>query len=352
MQIAKKLGLETEIFCRMVLMTKMLLSNVIGHAAELHYEKCLEKQGLSFIKAGTDEHFDYTVGQFRDQVKRFESSSTNLRRVGANLTQTHGDRSAQDAFYNLNSFDRLILFDVGFEDYLNIKISDLPLHPKYPTHVKGKITVDRDGSLLSNFNKEFLLTMQIPNQAFPSAIEELRKKYSLNYTQLLEKTCNLSTDEIDSLFTIDNFRLVTGAKGFSAEEHFNVFLENHNIQYRQDKDMYSKVDHWIGDLRVQVKIPNQRAVDENNWAFKTHKSHGSGVGELYEKDAFDVVALFVGFEIDENIDRYFPVSVKNEFIMIPMSDIEEHPNYPGFLKRITKFSKNKYKVNDISLLKV
>ena len=36
MKIAYKLGLKDEIFARMVVKTKMLFSNVIGHAAELH----------------------------------------------------------------------------------------------------------------------------------------------------------------------------------------------------------------------------------------------------------------------------------------------------------------------------
>ena len=99
---------------------------------------------------------------------------------------------------------------------------------------------------------------------------------------------------IDSLFTDENFRLVTGAKGFAAEEHFNVLLEKNKLNYKQDKDMYSKVDHWVGKHRVQVKIPNLRAVTNEKWAFKTRKSHGSGVKELYTTDEFDFVALFIG----------------------------------------------------------
>jgi hypothetical protein len=351
MIIAIKLGLDPEIFCRMCLTTKMLLSNVIGHAAELHYEKYLIKNNLNFQKANTDEHFDYLVTGFRDQVKRFETESTNFNRIGVNLTQTHGDRSGQDAFYKLDSFDRLVIFDVGFENHHLIPIEDLPRHAKFSTHIDGKFKTLRSASLLSDFNKEFLSVMKVKNQGFPQAIEIFREKFNLGYSELLEKICNLSLTEIDSLFSTDNFRLVTGAKGFAAEEHFNVFLEKNGFNYRQDKDMYSKVDHWIGDLRVQVKIPNQRAVDANNWAFKTHKSHGSGVGELYENNAFDVVALFIGFEIDEDIDRYFPISVKNEFLFIPMKDIDEHPKYPGYLKRVTRFAKEKYKINDVTLLK-
>ena len=41
MNIAEKLGLSIEHFCRMATTTKMLFSNILGHAAELHYEKFL-----------------------------------------------------------------------------------------------------------------------------------------------------------------------------------------------------------------------------------------------------------------------------------------------------------------------
>ena len=77
--------------------------------------------------------------------------------------------------------------------------------------------------------------------------------------------------------------------------------------------MYSKVDHWVGKHRVQVKIPNLRAVTKEKWAFKTHKSHGSGVKELYTTEEFDFVALFIGFNMNEEVDRYLPVSVKKNF---------------------------------------
>ncbi|MBN2197900.1 hypothetical protein JW698_01745 [Candidatus Wolfebacteria bacterium] len=102
MQIAKKLGLENEVFCHMVVKTKMLFSNVLGHAAELHYEKYLKNKSIRFKKAGTDEHFDYIVQGKKDQVKRWETDSTSSKNLGVNLTQTHGDRSAQDAFYKLD----------------------------------------------------------------------------------------------------------------------------------------------------------------------------------------------------------------------------------------------------------
>src|SRR3989344_8233040 len=109
MQIAKKLGLEVEPFCRMILTTKMLLSNVLGHAAELHYEEYLIKNKIKFQKAPTDEHYDYILRGKRDQVKRWESLSTDEVRIGINLVQTHGNRSGEGAFYTLSDFDRLII---------------------------------------------------------------------------------------------------------------------------------------------------------------------------------------------------------------------------------------------------
>jgi len=352
MKIAEKLGLEPEIFCRMVLKTKMLLSNVLGHAAELHYEKYLKKKGIKFEKAGTDEHYDYIVEDFKDQVKRWETASTNIKNIGVNLTQTHGDRSAQDAFYKLGQFDRLVLFDVGFNKLRIINDDDIPRHKKYPTHLIGKFKWERnEDEKLKDFELSFLKTLKFKNRDFPDAIESLKKEYNLNYLELLQKCCNLTLKEIDSLFSVENFRLITGAKGFAAEEHFNVFLEKRKIPYKQETDMYSKVDHWInGKIRVQVKIPHNRSVDKNNWAFKTHKSHGHGVGELYKKDMFDIIALFIGFEIDEAKDKYLPISVKEQFIFIPVEDLEEHPNHPGYLKRVTKIPKDRYKINDTTIL--
>ena len=79
MRIAKKLGLDRERFCKMVVITKMLLSNVLGHAAELHYEKALTKNNITFKKAPTDEHYDYIVNNKKDQVKRWEVESTNQK---------------------------------------------------------------------------------------------------------------------------------------------------------------------------------------------------------------------------------------------------------------------------------
>ena len=351
MHIATNLGLSVEDFCRMCLKTKMLLSNVIGHAAELQYEKYLNNKQTKFTKAEVDVHYDYIVHGKREQVKRYEVASTNLNRVGVNLTQTHGDRSAQDAFYKVGAFDRLIICDLSLKQFFSRDFDQLPRHPEYPNHLKGRFTIERQFKSDDPFDYDFFKTMQHKNEFFPSAIEELREKYSLDYSNLLEKVCNLNLDEIDSLFSHENFRLITGAKGFAAEEHFNNFLENHGVNYYQDTNMYSKVDHWIGPTRIQVKFPNLRGCDETHWAVKTHKSHGSGKGELYTADVFDVLALFIGFEMDPTHDKYIPKSVRNEWLFIHIDDLEKHHEHQDCLKRVPKIQKSAYTINDIDYLR-
>ena len=353
MEIAKKLGLTDEIFSRMVVKTKMLFSNVLGHAGELHYEKFLRKENIKFIKVETDRHYDYLLGKSKIQVKRFETASTDSKNIGVNLTQTHGDRSAEGAFYHKKDFDQLVVFDVLFKRFKTVNLKDIPTNKKFSSHLIGRCKFKRDkNELLSETELDFLNTLKKQNKLFPNAIEELRSKLKFSYSELLGYSCGLTLDEIDSLFTEDNFRLVVGAKGFAAEEHFNVLLEENKISYNQDKDMYSKVDHWInGKIRIQVKIPHLKSVNDNRWAFKTHKSHGAKDKELYKKDEFDFVALFVGFKMNESLDKYLPIEVKNEFIIVPMSDLSEHPDYPGHLKRVSTFEKDKYKVNDLSLIK-
>lgn len=352
MQIAEKLGLSQEVFCKMCLTTKMLLSNVIGHAAELQYEKFLINSMTPFQKAPVDKHYDYIVNGKKEQVKRYEVSSSNLKRVGVNLTQTHGDRSAQDAFYKLGSFDRLVVCDLSLKKFLFKEFNEIPRHPKYPNHLNGKIKIEREFKSDDPFDEDFFKTMKNANKKFPPALEDLRSKYNLNYSELLAKICNLSIDEIDGLFSEDNFRLITGAKGFAAEEHFNIFLAKHKISFIQDTNMYSKVDHWLGNLRVQIKFPNLRSCDENNWAVKTHKSHGHGVGELYKDDVFDMLALFIGFEMDEEVDKYLPQSVSNKWLFIPINELERHHEHKSYLKRVPKIPKNKYLTNDIDFLKL
>jgi len=353
MNIAKKIGLDVEIFCRMVITTKMLFSNVLGHVAELHYEKYLKKKGIDFKKAPTDKHYDYIVKGERDQVKRFESMSTNKDFIGVNLVQTHGNRHGPDAFYKINSFDRLVAIDADFDDIIIVKVGDIPRNKKYKDRLVGRYKISREKKWkLTKFGLDFLNALNVKNYGFPDAIEKLRKKYNLSYKNLLEKCCRLSLKEIDSLFSNENFRLITGAKGFAAEEHFNVFLDKNKIPYEQDKGMYSKIDHWVGKkrVRVQVKIPNLRSTNKDHWGVKTHKSHGHKELELYKADEFDLIVLFVGFKMDESKSKYFPVSVKEQFIFIPVSDLERHPDYPDRLKRINKIKKDKYKINDISII--
>ncbi|MBP7846206.1 MAG: hypothetical protein KA007_02085 [Candidatus Pacebacteria bacterium] len=352
MKIASSLGLSDEVFCRMIVTTKMLLSNVIGHAAELHYEKDLIKNKISYIKAPTDVYYDYTVGKFRDQVKRFESASTNKEFLAANLTKTHGDRIGEGGFYKRGSFDRLVLLDVGFSKTFIIDEEEIPKNKKFDDRLPGKFKIKRDLDEKLEFEIKFLNAMKIANKGFPKAIDALRKEAGFSYAQLLTKICDLSLSEIDSLFSSENFRLVVGAKGFAAEEHFNVLLDENNIEYEQIKDMYSKWDHLVNKkIRVQVKTIHGRSTDSDYYGFKTHKSHGSGVSELYKNNEFDVLALFVGFDIDTDEDLYIPKNSKNEFILIPASDLEDHPKYPGYLKRVTKVRRDKYKINDLSLLK-
>lgn len=352
MNIAKSLGLTDEAFCRMVLTTKMLLSNVLGHAAELHYEKDLISKKLRYTKAPTDVPYDYIVEGKKDQVKRFETSSTNTKYVGVNLTKTHGDRSGSGAFYTRGDFERLVILDVGLSNTYIIEEKNIPDNSSYPGSLPGKFRVRRDLEKNLVFETQFLETMKFANSAFPEKIEELREKYHYCYVDLLSKSCDLSIEEIDSLFCFDNFRLIVGAKGFAGEEHFNMLLEKNNIPYKQMKDMYSKHDHLIKDkIRVQVKTPHGRSMDDEYYGFKTHKSHGHGVGELIKKDEFDYIALYVGFDMNEEYDKYMPKSAKTEFIFIPAEDLEEHPDHPGYLKRVTRILRSKYKINDLSTLK-
>lgn len=352
MEIATKLGLTDEVFCRMVTKTKMLFSNVLGHAGELHYEKILNEKKIKFIKVETDKHYDYLVDNKKIQIKRFETASTNEKFLGVNLTQTHGDRSGKGNFYKKTDFDELVIFDVLFNKYKNISTKQITTNKKFNDCLEGRYKIKRTNKdLLSKDELDFLESFKQKNKLFPDAIENFRNRLKLSYVELLEYSCSLDKNEIDSLFSIDNFRLVVGAKGFAAEEHFNVLLDKNNIPYTQDKDMYSKVDHWVNNkIRIQVKIPHLKSVDHNKWAFKTHKSHGAKEKELYKKNEFDYVALFIGFKMDETKDKYLPVDVSNEFIIIPMTDLDEHPDYPGHLKRVSKFDKKKYMVNDLSLI--
>lgn len=349
MNIATILGLTDEIFCRMVVTTKMLFSNLLGHVAELHYEKYLDNEGIKFQKAPTDVHYDYTINEERHQVKRFESDTTYDKFIGVNLTKTHGDRSGADAFYERSAFDKLILFDVGFKSLIIIDSKDIPINNRYGDRLPAKFKIPRKNGQLTDADKEFLTVLKIKNVAFPKAIEKLRSKYGWSYQQLLEACCNLTLDEIYSLFTEDNFRLVVGAKGFAAEEHLNMLLDKNGIPYCQNKDMYSKIDHWVKDkIRVQVKIPNEKANTPEVWGVKMHKSHGHGKSELCLANAFDILAFFIGFKMGKS-SKYFPESVKTEFIFVPVTDLPQHPEYPGYLKRVCRIKKDSYEINDLSI---
>jgi hypothetical protein len=272
--------------------------------------------------------------------------------LGINLTKTHGDRSGVGGCYKINDFDTLVFYDVDFLNPYFAKVVEIPLNKKDSGRLSSKYKIIRpDERKLNLFYSDFLKIMKMKNEKFHVAIEEFRKKEGLSYKELLEKVCNLNFEEIDSLFCDENFRLIVGVKGFAAEEYFNVFLDTNKIPYLQIKDMYSKVDHLVKEkIRVQVKTIHSRSTNKDYWGFKTHKSHGSGVGELYKDDHFDFIALFVGNEMDESHSKYFPKSVVNQFILIPISDLERHPNHPGYLKRVSKVLKSKYTVNDITVL--
>ena len=94
MNFANRLGLTDEDFCEVIISVKMFgMVAVLGHATELKYEKYLKSKNIKFKKAGNDEHFDYEIGGKRYQVKRFESAGTTRKKLVANLTKTHGDRT-------------------------------------------------------------------------------------------------------------------------------------------------------------------------------------------------------------------------------------------------------------------
>ena len=349
-KIAAVLGLDDERFCKMIMTTKMLLSNVLGHAAELHYENYMKKNGIKYKNAPTDEHYDFIIENERHQVKRFETITTNTKYVGANLTKTHGNRNGPDAFYKRTDFDKLVIFDVGFKEPMVIDVKSLPVNPAYSDRMPRKFSIKRGEKNLDRDDLEFLKIMSTKNEAFAGEIESFRKKRGWNYAKLLEHSCNLSLEEVDGLFSDENFRLVTGVKGFAAEEHFNILLDDNEIPYRQNPDMYSKIDHWVkGKIRVQVKTPHGRSTNSKHWGVKLHKSHGHGKGELCPVNAFDVLALFVGFKMEYEKSRYFPVEARREFLFVPIDELPRHPEYPDYLKRIAPIDEARYKINDLSI---
>jgi hypothetical protein len=357
MRIAKSLGLGDEQFCKIMVKTKMFgMVAVLGHSAEIRYEKYLTSKQIKFKKASNDEHYDYIVNKQRNQVKRFETAGTTSSKLTANLTKTHGNRSGAGTGSNYfkTDFDNLVILDID-GSFHTVPINEINEHRNRPTQLAGKYSIDRN-STSTAFQKDFLNTLKQKNELFPPAIEILKQKHGItSYATLWKKISQLTLDETDSLFSVDNFRLITAAKGFAAEEHFNMFLDKNNIQYSQNIGMYAKSDHKVNGVGFQVKTTYPNGTTSSKWAFKTHKSHGHGEGELYKNNAFDVVAVFVGYEPQEKLklqgmmDRYTPTSVSTSFIFIPISEIDEHPNHPGYLKRVTTVPKDRYTVNDTSI---
>ncbi len=357
MRIAKSLGLTDEQFCKIMVKTKMFgMVAVLGHAAEIRYEKFLKSKNIEFKKANNDEHFDYIVNGKRNQVKRFETGGTTLDKLVANLTKTHGNRSGTGTgnVYFKTDFDNLVVLDIDGSFY-TVKIDDINEHRTQPNQLAGSYTIHRKIDP-SPFQKDFLESLKQKNEQYPIAIEQLLKKYDIStYSSAWSRISGLTLDETNSLFSVENFRLITAAKGFAAEEHFNMFLEKNKIKYKQNIGMYAKSDHIINGMGFQVKTTYPNGTTKTDWAFKTHKSHGHGEGELYKNDAFDIVAVFVGYEPQDKIslenlkDKYTPVSTETKFIFVPISDIPEHPDYPGYLKRVTKVAKDRYTINDTSI---
>jgi len=352
MRFAEKLGLKDENFCRMTFKTKMFLSNVLGHVAELHYEKLKPNA----IKAESDVPYDFILNNKTIQVKRWAQDGTDEEDIAVNLTKTHGQRRGLGNYYKRSDFNILAIFDVGFTRCFEIESNDIPQNKNYLECLPGSFKKQRieENEKLSQFEKEFLEVQKQVNTAFPYAIEKFREKQGLTYLQLLEKCCNLEINDIDRVFSAENFRLITGGKGFAAEEHLKTLFDQHKIRYEHMKNMYSEFDFLVnGDIRVQVKIPNKIKNTINGWKVSTHKSHGSEEEEktstLYSIDRFDILALFIGYKIDEKICEYTPSSVDLKFIFIPISNLEQHPIYPGYLKRQVNIKNNVYQINDLSI---
>ena len=373
MNFAGKIGLTDEEFCKTMVLVKMFgMVAVLGHTAELRYEKYLKSKNIKFDKAENDKHFDYIVNGERNQVKRFETGRTTLDKLVANLTKTHGNRTKKGTGSNYfrRDFDNLVILDINGE-FHTVKVSDIEAHRKRPNQLSSSHTVKRDlcvkeykknystTNSVSNFQSDFLDALKQKNENYPPAIEELRKKYKIqSYVKLWTMISGLTLDETFSLFTVENFRLITAAKGFCAEEHFNKFLKENKIKYKQNIAMYAKSDHDINGHGYQVKTTYPNGTTSEEWAFKTHKSHGHGEGELYKNDAFDIIAVFVGYEPqtksdleiqkEKTGDKYTPASVKTNFIFVPIDRIEEHPDHPGFLKRVSKVLRSDYTINDLT----
>ena len=322
--------------------------NVLGHLAELHYENYLKERKIEFTKAETDKYYDYMVQGERVQVKRWCTENTDEQTISVNLTKTHGDRKGEGNYYVNSAFDVLVVYDVGFLRFEKIKMTHIPPNKKYEKRLPGAFKIHRTKKMNQD-ELRFLDALKKKNENFTPEIERLRKKYKMTYSKFVEKITNLTLEQIDSVFNDDNFRLIAGAKGFVAEEHFNKLLDQKKIKYEQSKNMYDKTDHMVNKKRIQVKTPYMKGTTETKLAFKTHKTHGTGIYALYEAGDFDIIALFVGYKYESD-SRYIPVSTKTEFVFISVNNLDRHHGYPCYLKAVNKINRKDHKVNDVTLL--
>ena len=146
MNFAGKIGLTDEEFCKTMVLVKMFgMVAVLGHTAELRYEKYLKSKNIKFDKAENDKHFDYIVNGERNQVKRFETGRTTLDKLVANLTKTHGNRTKKGTGSNYfrRDFDNLVILDINGE-FHTVKVSDIEAHRKRPNQLSSSHTVKRD----------------------------------------------------------------------------------------------------------------------------------------------------------------------------------------------------------------
>ena len=400
MNFAGRLGLTNEEFCEVVISVKMFgMVAVLGHVSELKYEKLLESQNITFKKASNDEHFDYEIKGKRYQVKRFEAAGTTKEKLVANLTKTHGNRtkSGTGSNYFRTDFDYLVILDVNGV-FHTVDVNDIKSNSNNPDQLSGKHAIKRDlfvkpenaslqSNIITQFQNDFLEALKHPNEKYFPAMEVLRKKHKIaTYIELWQKISNITLDETyNKIFTVENFRLIVAAKGYCAEEHLKKLLRKNSIKFQQTVDMYGKSDFTINRRGYQVKTLYPRGTTKDHWAFKTHKSHGAKLGELYRYDAWDVTAVFVGYEpniqkeIDVLDDPYTPINTTTSFIFVPIDDIPPYVDVRGsidctmcdgddnscnncngtgkgkkgkiyneYLKRVTRVLKSDYKINDLT----
>ena len=399
MNFADRLGLTDEEFCEVMISVKMFgMVPVLGHAAELKYEKHLRSKNIKFKKAGNDEHFDYMIEGKRYQVKRFEAAGTTKEKLVANLTKTHGNRtkSGTGSNYFRTDFDYLVILDVN-SVFHTVNVNDIKSGSKGQEQLGNKHTIERElfiksenasrqANIITQFQNDFLEALKHPNEKYFPAMEAFRKKHKIpTYVELWLKISEITLDETYDLFTVENFRLIVAAKGYCAEEHLKKLLRKKGIKFQHIVDMYGKSDFIVNELGWQVKTLYPRQTTKDRWAFKTHKSHGAKLGELYKYDAWDVTAVFVGYEpniqkeIEALADRYTPNKTTTSFIFVPIRDIPSYVDVRGgidcttcdgddkscndcngtgkgkkgkvyneYLKRVTTKLKSDYTINDLT----